>query len=336
MKPIRIETSGRRSINPGRSPVGIYNPLHKVLEHFADRLAESLEVSGITSVRLRSLNGEVGDDLRAKAFALGAHVKNARHHVRAGGPNVVTWPLLGWWEMPLWRHNAHKTLVVMHDPEALVRQNGLSPSSAAASARISGAKWPHLVTMSPEAYALTARYFNAERVHLVPHPMTAPVTDNSTRAGRKVLVLGQHKPARDLDVMASIATPLRAAGWEPTVAGRGWPLIPGWNVVDRFLAEQEFHELICSSAVVLLPYRYYFQSGVALRALEAGVPVVGRQTGFLTSIFGTGFPGAVDDWGQPAAWLAAITAADSARGDQIQAAADYAARGTAEWAALLG
>ena len=267
------------------SPVKLYNPLHRVLEHFVERLTEALDVSGVPSVRLVSRDGEVGGDRAAKVLALGAHLRNARHHVRAGGPNVVAWPLLGWWETPLWRHDRHRTFIVMHDPEPLVHQNGLSRPSAETAAKLSGSRWPHLVTMSPEAYAVAAKHFEAERLHLLPHPMRAPDLANLMRSGRRVLVLGQYKPARDLDVMASIAPELHADGWEPTVAGRGWPPIPGWDVINRFLPEDEFHALLASSAVVLLPYRYYFQSGVALRALEAGVPVVGRPTGFLTSIF---------------------------------------------------
>ena len=315
--------------------VRIYSPLHNVLEHFVERLTEGLHARGMAAIRLPSRNGEVGGDLGAKAVALGAHVRNARRYVNAGGPNVVAWPLLGWWEMPLWRHRSHKTLIAMHDPEPLVRQNGLTPRAAEASARLSGSRWPHLVTMSPEAYAVTAKYFDEERIQLAPHPMRAPDQMNLAHAGRRVLVLGQYKPARDLGVMAAIAPALRAGGWEPTVAGRGWPPIPGWTVIDRFLTEKEFLELLGSSSAVLLPYRYYFQSGVALRALESGVPVVGRQTGFLISIFGTDFPGSVNEWDEPAAWLAAVEAAGSARAEQLSSAADYSARGVAEWTALL-
>jgi len=335
MQPTPSDGSGSWSDHADEPSVRIYSPLHKVSEHFVDRLAEGLHASGMTSIRLPSRDGEVGGDLHAKALALGAHIGNARRYVHAGGPNIVAWPLLGWWEMPLWRHKNHKTLIAMHDPQPLVQQNGLSPHAAAASSRLSGSRWPHLVTMSPEAYAVTARHFDAKRIHLAPHPMRVPVTGNTLGAKRRVLVLGQYKPARDLDVMAAIAPALRADDWEPTVAGRGWPKIPGWTVIDRFLAEEEFLELLVSSAVVLLPYRYYFQSGVALRALESGVPVVGRQTGFLTSIFGSDFPGAVDNWNEPAAWLAAVVAADSARSDQIRSATDYSVRGTAEWATLL-
>ena len=335
MKPPQSDHAGSQSPNSDQSPVRIYSPLHSVSEHFVDRLTEALEASGRPSVRLPSRDGEVGGNLHAKSLALAAHVRNARRYAHAGGPNVVAWPLVGWWEMPLWRHSSHKTLIAMHDPEPLVRQNGLTPRAAKVSARLSGSRWPHLVTMSPEAYAVTLQYFEKERIHLAPHPMRTPDRGNSAQAGRRVLVLGQYKPARDLDIMATIAPALRAGGWEPTVAGRGWPPIPGWRVIERFLTELEFLELLSSSAAVLLPYRYYFQSGVALRALETSVPVVGRPTGFLTSIFGTDFPGAVDNWGDPAAWLAAVEAADSARGDQMRSAADYSAGGAAEWAALL-
>jgi glycosyltransferase involved in cell wall biosynthesis len=165
--------------------------------------------------------------------------------------------------------------------------------------------------------------------------MRAPDVGNATPGGRTVLVLGQYKPARDLDVMAAIAPALRAAGWEPTVAGRGWPKIPGWRLIDRFLSEDEFRQLLASAAVLLLPYRFYFQSGVALRGLEAGVPVVGRNTGFLSSILGANFDGAVDDWDDPDSWVAAVGAASHARGEQMHAAAAYSIRGAAEWLALL-
>jgi glycosyltransferase involved in cell wall biosynthesis len=187
--------------------------------------------------------------------------------------------------------------------------------------------------MSPEAHAVAAKYFDPRHIHLVPHPMRTP--DRGFTSGNTALVLGQYKPARDLDVMAAIGPSLRAAGWIPTVAGRGWPPIPGWHVVDRFLTETEFQGLLGSAAAVLVPYRHYFQSGVALRALEAGVPVVGRETGFLTSILGANFPGAVYDWDDPNSWSAAVGAAVHGRADQMRSAAAYSSRGADEWFALL-
>lgn len=321
--------------NSGVAPVRIYNPLPRAGGHFAKRLTEVLELGGISSVRLASPDGEVGGGLRAKAFALGTHLRNARRHVQSGATNVVVWPLLGWWEIPLWRHQMHKTLVVVHDPEPLVRQNGLSPRAATYSAKLARLRWPEIVTMSPEAYAVAAKHFDSDRIHLVPHPMQVPGLRNAAPMGATVLVLGQYKPARDLDVMVRIAPALRASGWNPIVAGRGWPQIPGWRLIDEFMSEGDFQSLIGSAAVVILPYRYYFQSGVALRALEAGVPVVGRDSGFLNSVLGANFPGAVEDWDQPDSWLAAIEAATSARVDQMRAAAAYSDRGIADWRNLV-
>lgn len=306
-----------------------------MMEHFVGQLTESLESTGASCVRLHSRQGEVGTDRRAKAIALAAHVRNARRHVRAGGPNIVAWPLTGWCEVPLWRHRTHKTLIAMHDPQPVARQDGLSPSTAMYSARLAGLRWPHLVTMSPEAYSITTQYFSPDKVHMAPHPMGTPVIDRLSECGRSVLVLGQYKPVRDLDAMATMAPMLSAAGWSLTVTGRNWPSIPGWTVTDRVVSEAEFRELLNAATVVLLPYRHYFQSGVAIRALEAGVPVVGRRSGFLTSILGADFPGAVADWDNPWSWLAAIEEAAEFGAQQLQAATAYSQLGASRWRELI-
>lgn len=319
----------------GNACVRIYSPLHNVSEHFVERLTESLGAGGIASVRLPSRNGEVGANSLAKVQALGAHVRNVRRYVHSGAPNVVAWPLTGWWEMPLWRHRTQQTFIAMHDPEAVARQDGLTPLAAASAIRLSGSRWPHLVTMSPEAFDAAVRHVGPDRIHLVPHPMRVPEWVQGPAGRTSILVLGQYKPARDLDVMSVIAPALRAAGWTPTVAGRGWPPVPGWNVVNRFISETEFADLLGSAAAVLLPYKHYFQSGVALRALEAGVPTVGRCTGFLTTILGPNFPGAVDNWNDPDSWLQAVAAATTARESQIRAAESYSERAAAAWRDLL-
>ncbi|MUL63467.1 hypothetical protein BOO86_03235 [Mycobacterium sp. CBMA 234] len=277
----------------------------------------------------------MGANRLVKARALSAHVRNVRRYVHEGGPNVVAWPLTGWWEMPLWRHRTHRTFIAMHDPEAVARQDGLTPLAAANAIRLSGSRWPHLVTMSAEAFDAAANHVDPERIHLVPHPMRAPERGQALRPRDSILVLGQYKPARDLEVMSVLAPALRAAGWTPTVAGSGWPAVPGWDVIDRFVSETEFAELLGSAAAVLLPYKHYFQSGVALRALEAGVPTVGRSTGFLTAILGANFPGAVDNWNDPDSWLNAVAAATGRREEQIRSAENYSECAAAAWRDLL-
>jgi glycosyltransferase involved in cell wall biosynthesis len=152
---------------------------------------------------------------------------------------------------------------------------------------------------------------------------------------RQVLVLGQFKPARDLEVMATIGPPLRAAGFLPVVAGRGWPEVAGWDVIDEFLSEADFVRLLTSSAAVLIPYAHYYQSGVALRALEHGTPVVGRATGFLEGVLGSNFSGAVEVWDDPSSWIAAVVRAVGGVADQLQRASRFAAEGGAMWAGAL-
>lgn len=319
----------------GDAPVRLYCPLHTMLQDFVGQLTEALESTGASCVELFSRQGEVGENKGAKALALGAHINNARRHVREGGQNIVVWPLLGWWEAPLWQHRSHNTLIVMHDPLPVARQGGLSRSAAMCSARLARSRWPQLVTMSPEAYAETTQYFSHDKVHMAPHPMRTPAPDPRRSAGHSVLVLGQYKPERDVDVMATMAPVLAQAGWSLTVAGRNWPAIPGWNVIDRVLSEHEFRSFLGATSVVLLPYQRYFQSGVAVRALEAGVPVVGRRTGFLASILGSDFPGAVENWEDPHSWLAAVEAAAQSAAEQMCAASAYSRLGASRWRSLI-
>ncbi len=314
--------------------VHIYNPLPLVLAHFVLQLADRLESAGRPSICIPSVNGEVGRDLRAKALALGNHVRIARRHVESGAPLIVAWPLLGWLEMPLWRHSTNGSLIVVHDPEPLVRQHGLSQWTANLSARLAGPRWPHIVTMSPEAHAIAVKHFDPKIVHLAPHPMITPPTAHSADHGRVALVLGQYKPSRDIEAMAAIAEKAQNAGWNLVVAGRGWPEIPGWTVHSRFLSEDDFRTLLATARVLVLPYRHYFQSGVALRALESGIPVVGRSSGFLRSVLGEDFPGSVDDWGRPQSWLDALEAAVAGRESQLQNAGRYSQQGASEWRAL--
>jgi glycosyltransferase involved in cell wall biosynthesis len=316
--------------------VEVYNPLDKTLMHFTHRLIETLILGELPAVILPSHKNDLIRKFTSKFRALSIHFRNTRRHNNTSTIKVVTWPLLGWWELALWRRKSDQNFVLVHDPEPLIRQRRLSPRAAKVVSRLCSLNLPHLVTMSPEANEVVKQLFPTGRIHLVPLPMCVPKeVDAPIRSSRRILVLGQHKSARDLDAMAAIGPLLMERGWEPTVAGRGWPAISGWNVTNRFLTEDEFHSLLSSSAVLLLPYRYYFQSEVALRALESGVPIVGRQTGFLRSIFGTDFPGAIANWDEPSDWLAAIESAISSRSVQLEAAAKYAERGVVEWAAML-
>ncbi|WP_210494634.1 hypothetical protein [Patulibacter sp. SYSU D01012] len=71
------------------------------------------------------------------------------------------------------------------------------------------------------------------------------------------------------------------------------------------MSEDELTQSLRASNVVLIPYSRYYQSGIAIRALEEGTPVVGRRHTFLESLLGAAYPGLVDSESTDE-WLAAI------------------------------
>jgi hypothetical protein len=83
---------------------------------------------------------------------------------------------------------------------------------------------------------------------------------------------------------------------------------------------------------VLVPYRDYYQSDVAVRAVEAGVPVVGLRHEFIVSLLGADWPGLVEA-PHAEAWIHAIIAARSA--DVTEAARPFLVNSEAEWRAYL-
>lgn len=142
------------------------------------------------------------------------------------------------------------------------------------------------------------------------HPiLTAPTAHAEDAAVRRtVLVAGQHKPSRDTALLSALGPRLRAAGFVPRIVGLGWPALPGWDHQDEFVDERRLAAEIASAAAVLIPYHRYWQSGIAIRALEANVPVVGGDTEFLTTLYGDGYPGLCGATADPDEWLGAIEA----------------------------
>jgi hypothetical protein len=121
---------------------------------------------------------------------------------------------------------------------------------------------------------------------------------------RSVYVLGQYKPDRDIELMESVAREL-PGDVSLRVAGRGWPEVAGWSVDNRFISEGELETILSGeSTVVLVPYRRFFQSGIAMRALENLVPVVGPADSSLAAIFGS--LDTLASGQEPQAWVRAI------------------------------
>jgi len=164
---------------------------------------------------------------------------------------------------------------------------------------------------------------------MLPHPFVAQDRLVQGVSGR-VLVIGQYKPARDLDLMSIIGPQLLTAGFEPRVTGRGWPALDGWTVVDAFLSAEDFKRELSSALCVVIPYRFYFQSGVAVQALELGVPVVGYPTDFLKSLVGEDYPGLVrgEDAG---AWVSAVEACQGVSANDAGRIASKVSQSWRDW-----
>lgn len=141
-----------------------------------------------------------------------------------------------------------------------------------------------------------------------------------------MLVAGQHKDARDLSIIREFG--LRAPrSWRLSIAGRGWPALPGWSIDSRFLDESEFSARLSEADVLLLPYKFYFQSGVAVRAVESGCPVAAERHEFLEEILGLDWPGFVDG-DSTDAW---VEAAARAMGTETPAIEDIQRRFRRAW-----
>jgi hypothetical protein len=84
-------------------------------------------------------------------------------------------------------------------------------------------------------------------------------------------------------------------------------------MVDTFVTEEAVDDKSRPSSVILIPYSRFFQSGVALRSIELGTPVVGPCDSSLGDLVGSDSPGLVD--GDD--WPAAINAATSADADEL-------------------
>ena len=53
------------------------------------------------------------------------------------------------------------------------------------------------------------------------------------------------------------------------------------------MTEDEMEALILSADVIVIPYKKFFQSGIAIRSVEHGIPVVGPKASSLTELFGS-------------------------------------------------
>lgn len=267
----------------------LLNPLPAALDHYEESLASVLTACGATVRRPGWPVAEVRGKGRAPA-ALRHLVRKSR--LRDGPYHLLLWPTLGW--LDVLRSSKARVGVVMHDPQPLRPQPFLGPRPAAFVR-----KWPASARADIIVHSELARSVVADLGHQAGHVLPLPLhrgaqrTPGTESRPRVVRVLGSYKPTRDLGLLASL--PRQLPNWTFEVLGRGWPPVGGWKITDRFLSEEALQAAIASAGIVLIPYLRYFQSDIAVRALEQGVPVAGQEGSYIAEILGADYPGLARD-----------------------------------------
>ena len=310
-----------------RVTVQIVNPLGKALAHYTEALAHHLRQADQLVV-VHSFF-EPSATTSGKLSWVKAYVRTVRSAARAarqdGSPVLVTWPVLGFFDNIILSMIARSspTYIVVHDPDPLVSAVGHAPAIRKAAARLG--RRIGVIVHSRTAREVVRDYGFSRVTSLLPHPIAVGsagpdgtedlpgIDETSALSARPVIrVLGQYKPDRDLDLLGRLGI-LLARHHDLEVVGRGWPAIPGWLVRDEFVSEAELDDLIMSSSAVLIPYKRFFQSGIAIRCIELDTAVVGPRSSSLADLYPTGARWLVDgdSMSDEAAWAAAVEVAVS-------------------------
>lgn len=215
------------------------------------------------------------DDARSRPARAVAHLKEVRRRAKSGTPTIVAWPAYGWLEGVLWGGSANRTWVVAHDPIPIRKQAFSGTFSKKLAKRFSRVQWISHTSAAAEATESELGFRPLVALHPIlteQHPRLQSVQERKV-----VTVLGQFKPSRNLDVLTDLAAGLEPDRYRLQIVGRGWPAVPGWTVTNRFVSESELDGVLAKSDAVVIPYRKYWQSGIAVRAIEHGAQVVGEE-----------------------------------------------------------
>lgn len=316
----------------------LFNPLPVALAHYEREMIETLERIGLAALPVAPLPPTDWRDASLLARA-GAHLTGARAAGRSDAPSLVLWPAFGWLDPLLWSRCARGARVIVHDPIPIRQLRGYGRVARRAARAVVDRGDVELVYHTQTAARAGGSSLGTRRPGAIAlHPILTTATavrgahDDTTRT---ILVAGQHKPTRDTTLLATLGPLLRAAGYRPRIVGLGWPALPGWEHVDEFVSEQRLADEIAHAAAVLVPYHRYWQSNIAVRAIESNVPVVGGDTEFLLSLYGREYPGLCGQAGDADEWLAAIDAV-TARPDALDdVRTAYRERVDASWRQTL-
>lgn len=274
----------------------ILNPLKAGLAHYESALRSVLERGGADVLSAGCVEPSQANVSPARWLA--TYVQAARSGRRASTAlHLAIWPAVGYWDMALLPIALRRRMAfVLHDPHPLVRALGYG--SAARTAALLGSRYIETVVHSRAAATAASEAGGPRRLTVLPHPTHTPTTSLVPQPSPTVVrVLGQFKADRDVAALSRVGAKA-PPHWKLEIIGRGWPEIPGWTVNDSFVSEEQFTRAIRSSSVVLIPYTRFFQSGVAIRCLENGVPLVGPANSSLGDLLGADSRWLVksDDW----------------------------------------
>lgn len=340
------------SPNPAASEesrIIVVNPLGGALCHYTAALLGNLRDAGMHSEAIAVVEPSQSGQSRVRwlmdySAALFAAGRQARRGARPGKV-LLTWPVLGFLDLIAVKVLCGRAgYVVFHDPRPLVRSLG-SSRAAARLVKLAG-KHPGIIVHSRDASRAMEELGFGKELTLLPHPML-PVSEAEIRrdpssaasARPQIRVLGQYKADRDVRLLEMLAGRM-ASSCDLDIVGRGWPPVEGWRVDPRFVSEAELDELIGSSDAIIIPYRRFYQSGIAIRALEKAVPVVGRMNTSLRELYGAHSRLLVsEDRGNAEldcdAWAQAIGhALGEGRTEAALAGKKYQEKATREWASL--
>jgi hypothetical protein len=312
--------------------VALVNPLGAGLAHYTESLDHVLRTCGVSTRRVDVV--EPSSAGYGKARWLFDYLLGVSRRVARDRPNaiVAAWPAVGYWDLSILAMLTRRPVyLVMHDPRPLVYARGYGVLARELARRQGrGAILAH----SPGAVRTIAEEARMPRVFEALHPMLPP-RQAPPPAGeqRNIRVLGQYKADRDVAGLERLAVNAPPE-WRLEIIGRGWPSIDGWDICNEFVTETHFDELIRTSHVVLIPYSRFFQSGVAIRALEWGVPVVGPHVSSLRIALGEDCRWLVreGDWD----WASAVAAAVDEDRDRVHARArDLYERVIGDWSKML-
>lgn len=316
--------------------MSISNPLPDALKHFEVELSQTLVRAGYNPSSLSTRGVEDKAGVRGKIAKLGNAIRNSRLGSENRSTVIQCWPSFGLLEPILWTPRAGQSFVIFHDPIPIRSQVGFDRGSRFAASRWRTKNAPNILVHSDDAFVASRQLFPHLTIRKALHPILTEIEDPAD-SGEEVVVAGQFKPERNLDLLIALGLMLRAKGLRPKIYGRGWPTdIPGWDVDSRFLSEAELDAAIDRAAVVLIPYKNYFQSGIAIRALERGRLSVSPKNSFAMDVF-RACPGAIyEPSASPESVLECLLAVASAPEAARKIFMDYQQRTDASWASALG